>query len=197
MRAADQTTWYSFSGCQAARARGTPRGRRASSKRAADVVDHQVVGVGVALLVVGVVTTTRGLGPDDLDQPPDRLVEVGLASAGSALASLSGTCPVAVAQHRDPVVPDDLRRRGRAPSRRARRCAAHLGVSMAGLRMSPSSPPVQQTSVVRTPPPCTGPRWARPSTPRRRGGRARSAARVVPPWRRTYLGSPSCVRWHG
>ena len=53
----------------------------------------QVVGVRVAALVVGVGDDhLRPLAADDLDQPADRLVEVGtLANAsGSALAGVSG-----------------------------------------------------------------------------------------------------------
>ena len=56
-------------------------------------MDPQVVGVRVALLVVGIGDDhLRPLPADDRDQPADRLVEVGAgeAASGSALASVSG-----------------------------------------------------------------------------------------------------------
>ena len=104
----------------------------------------------VALLVVAVGDDhLRALAADDRDQPADGLVEVGAwrSSAGSAFASRVGHARVAVAEHDDLVVADDL---GRA--RELLACAPRAGRSrtsgrsIAGLRMSPASPPVQHTS---------------------------------------------------
>ena len=81
------------------------------------------------------------------------LVELGVGErVGMGVGLRVGHARIAVAEQHDLVVADDL---GGGPQL----LEAHVvevargprGVSMAGLRMSPSSPPVQHTSTARTP----------------------------------------------
>ena len=118
-------------------------------------MDPQVVGVRVALLVVVVGDEhLRPLPADHRHQPAGGLVDVGVGERLRVLVGLGlGHARVAVAEHHDLVEADD---RGRPRPARAARTSARSasgppGRSMAGFWMSPSSPPVQHTSTVRTP----------------------------------------------
>ena len=109
--------------------------------------------MGVALLVVAVGDHhLRALPADDLDQPAHGLVQRRVGEGRRVGVGLGlGHARVAVAQQHDLVVADDLGRRGQLVHADLCRFSRTSGRSMAGLRMSPSSPPVQHTRVVRTP----------------------------------------------
>ena len=119
-----------------------------------DLVDPQMVGVGVAGLLVAVDHHDLGSGAaDDGHQPAHGLVERRLGEAvGIGVGLRPGHARVPVAEHDDLVVADDLGWPGSSSSTRSSAIRAWTsGGSMAGLRTSPSSPPVQQTSTVWTP----------------------------------------------
>ena len=123
-------------------------------RRARDLVHADVVGVRVEVAVVAVGDDhLRPLGADDLHEPLDRFVERRVREVVGAGVRLGvGHARVAVAEHVQRRVADRVDARRAAPPCAPRaRLARTSGVSTAGLRMSPSSPPVQHTSTLRTP----------------------------------------------
>ena len=115
-------------------------------------MDPQVVGVRVALLVVGVGDDYVGRSRRMMrDQPSDGLVEIGVGEAVVAglFASVPGMPESRYPSMYDVVVADDLGRPVQLLAAHRRQVRLDLGVSIAGLRMSPASPPVQHTSTLR------------------------------------------------
>jgi hypothetical protein len=117
-----------------------------------DLVGADVVGVRVAAALVVGQHHLGPLGPDDGDQPAGGLVQVGVGEGvGMAVGLAVGHARVAVAE---PVVGgdvQDLQGLGQLLAAQLGHPLQHPGWSMAGLRISPASPPVQVTTTTRTP----------------------------------------------
>ena len=153
-----------------------------------DVVHLEVVGVRVAALVVAVGDDhLRPRAADDRDQPSDRPRRSGLVERLRVVVRLGvGHARVAVAEHHDLVEADDLGRRGElgrpqlgelapSPPRGSGRGTAGPARAAPG---SAGRPPRHRCSTparCARPAACTWPPSARPSTPRRRDGRGRTA----------------------
>ena len=92
------------------------------------------------------------LGPDEGDQPAGRLLQVGVGEGVQVAVGLAvGHARVAVAE---PVVGgdvQDLQRLGQLLAAQLGHRSSTPGLSIAGLRISPASPPVQVTTTTRTP----------------------------------------------
>ena len=118
-----------------------------------DLVHAQVVGVAVAALVLGVADDHLRADPaDDRDEATDGLVERRLVEALGVFVGRRVRHPrVAVAEHHDLVEADDPGRLLELAHAHRADVGPHVGRSIAGFKMSPSSPPVQVTSTVCTP----------------------------------------------
>ena len=94
----------------------------------------------------------RSFAPDDLDQPAHRFVERGVGEVvGAACWPRCPASGVAVAEQVGVVYPMASTLACSSARRTACRSAWISGVSAAGLRISPSSPPVQHTRAERMP----------------------------------------------
>ena len=121
---------------------------------ARDLVHADVVGVRVEVLLVAVGDDhLRPLGADDAHEPLDGFVERRVGEVVGAGVRLGvGHPAVVVAEHVQRRRSRARRRcRGARPCARRSRLARISGVSTAGFRMSPASPPVQHTSTLCTP----------------------------------------------
>ena len=110
--------------------------------------------MGIAGLVVAVDHHYLGFrAPDDGHQPLGGLLreERGGETVGIGVGLRPGHARVPVAEQDDIVVADDLGDPGQLTAADVGQSRWTSGVSRPGLRISPSSPPVQQTSTVCTP----------------------------------------------